>query len=363
MSTKFKERIDNLKDKIKLLNAQGLLITNLVNIRYLTGFSGSAAEILITLNKDYFFTDGRYIEYAKNNIKYFKLIETKEFLKTLFFILKKERIKKLLLEADDLTVEKKELLKDALTSEKIKLINTTSLVMSLRLHKQQEELQKIKQAISASITVFKEILDLIKVNTISEYDLALELEYKIKKKGLDVAFPPIVASGYNSCLPHAKPTQKKLCLNECLIIDFGIAVDGYNSDITRTLLIAPDKEKLRFFKALASTHQDILGYLKPGISVKSLYKFAQKRLLDYSYIKKAYIKHNLGHGIGLQVHEEPALSGKNNTKLNQGMVITIEPGIYIPNIGGFRIEDMVYIKEDKAEILTKDLPIIIDVTR
>ncbi len=355
-------KLDKIRKLILEKGADALLITNKYNLRYATNFSGSTALALITTDKAFFYTDFRYIEQASfETIPYgFEIVEIKkEYLKELSEHMKFLNIHKLLIENEDITLSYFEKLKKLFL--KVEFSNIDSSLTKLRMIKTEDEISTIKKAINIAELSFKELLQFVKPG-IKESELSNQLEYIMKLKGAsDKSFDIIIASGHRSAMPHGVASDKILEKNEFVKFDFGCYYKGYVSDITRTIFLGSDlteKHKEIYYTVLEA--QKIgLQNAKAGIKATDLDKIVRDFISSKGY--KDNFGHGLGHGIGLEIHESPSVSHKGDTILEENMVITIEPGIYIPGFGGVRIEDDVVIKKDSCEILStfsKELIII-----
>jgi Xaa-Pro aminopeptidase len=224
----------------------------------------------------------------------------------------------------------------------------------MRAVKEEVEIAKIKEALKISGDSFSKIKPLLREG-VSEVEIAATLEFEIRIGGGDgVGFPSIVASGSRTSLPHAKATHKRLKKGEPLIIDWGAIYDGYHSDLTRTLFIGKvDKEIMRIYKVVLEALEYGLSIIRPGILASELDQKVREFIKDRGF--GAYFGHNLGHGVGLDVHEAPEISSKNRCRLKEGMVFTVEPGVYIPGKGGVRIEEMVVVRKDGCEVLSEGI--------
>ena len=330
-------------------NIDCLFITNLNNIRYLSGFTGSSAFLLLTPKKKYFLTDFRYkiqSQYEVNK-KFTFIFYQKKIITEIVKLLKKTKIKKLGVEEDDINYH---MVKELIKKTKVKIVDCSEELSILRKFKSNNEVKQIKKALQCAENSFQQIEKYIKPG-ISEKDIAIELEYEIKKNGADdIAFPVIVASGKRSALPHANPTGKKLKEKEFVIIDFGAKLDGYHSDITYTLNLG-NKNKLlnKAYQVVKESVQLAQDLIKIGGKTdfvdREIHTFIQKSGFQEGLI------HGLGHGVGLDIHELPVLSRNKKDIFQEGMIFTIEPGIYLENIGGVRIEVMAYISKQGLKIL------------
>ncbi|MEW6618439.1 MAG: Xaa-Pro peptidase family protein [bacterium] len=347
------DRINKLQTILSKKKLDGLLVSNITNVQYLTGFTGSSADLLVTSQKIYFITDSRYLEQAQKEVhqgvEFIK--EEKGLVKTLKKLLPKQKLKNLGLETDYLTYTQYQKLVKELTF--VELVPTEGLVYKLRLIKEKDEIQKIKYACQIAEDAFKVLLPFINEG-MSEHDVAIELEYLIKKKGGEIAFETIVASGWRSSLPHGKPSHKKLKMGDFVIFDFGARFKGYNCDLTRTLILGkPSPRQKLVYQSVKNAQEKVLENLRAGVEFAEVDKIAREKIAENGL--KRFFGHNLGHGIGIEVHEIPHISSSNKTLMKSGMVVTIEPGIYIPNFGGVRIEDTVLITENGHKVLSDNV--------
>jgi Xaa-Pro aminopeptidase len=353
-------RLAKLKDKFYQKEVDAFLITNLINIRYLTGFTGSNALLLIDKRNQYFITDSRYLRQAEKEVSGFIIEEQKKSLvSTIKAFLDIKRCRILGVEGEDLSLERYQRLKNGLP--KIRIKSLKKMVEDLRIRKDEEEIKKIRFACKEIQKAILEVVKKIKEG-VTELEIASEIEYILKRKGLKVSFDTIVASGINSSFPHAKATKKKIKNNQFLLIDGGASFSGYNSDITRTLILGDgDKKKREILNLVKDALEYGVSLVSKGVGCLSLDKKVREYLDKKGFGK--YFIHNLGHGVGLEVHEDPIV-GRNiseDLKIEDNMVITIEPGIYIPNFGGVRIEHTILVKEKGCEIFTKDIPVEIEI--
>lgn len=345
-----KTKIDKIREKFDKFKIDAILITHLPNIRYLTGFSGSSAICIITKNDAFFLSDFRYKEQVKHQVKLFKkfiasgktsldLIQEKK----LF-----DKVKRVGFEADhtsfSLVLELKNKFK------KINFIPTENFIEEIAAIKTQDEVENIRRAIKISEKVFNEILNMIKPG-ISEIDIASEMTFLHRKFGAEKdAFDIIVASGWRSALPHGVATNKKIKKGELVLIDFGCVYNGYHSDITRTISIGKaSSEARKIYQIVLDAQTKAIENAKSGLKASQLDFIARNHIKRNGYGR--FFGHSLGHGIGTEIHTLPRISPRSNYILQNGNVITIEPGIYIPNFGGVRIEDDILINSN-AEVLT-----------
>ena len=328
---------------------EALLIVDLKNIRYLCGFTGSEGTLLLTRKGGVFFTDGRYSIQAKQEIKGLRIVIFKEKWKSVIKFIKELRIDSLGIESNCLTVDIYDSLKKNL--KKTTILSIKDSIRNLRIVKQKQETKYIEKASKIAYNAFLDIVSFIKPG-IKERDLAVELEYRMKKRGAeDCAFNTIVASGIRAALPHATPTNKRFNYGELVVIDFGAVHKGYCSDETVTVGIGKvNKELQRIYQIVKDAHDKTIDAIKPGKKAREIDNVARDWIKSKGYGR--FFTHATGHGLGLDVHEPPVISAKTEDVIEEGMVFTVEPGIYIPRIGGIRIEDVVLVTKEGAKILT-----------
>lgn len=352
-----KLRGELLKNKL-----DAVLISSIANIVYLVNYSGFSkdereAYLFITKNQQYILTDGRYSQAVKTLIPDFKLVEISHklsFEKALKSLTKKHKIRKIGFEGNDISfLEHKKLLQYFDDS------NHRSLDF-LRNIKSLEEISKIEKACKLGDKTFEHILKRIKLG-INEKELANEIEFFIKRHGGDISFPPIVAFGKNSATPHHQTSDKRLTTKDkFVLLDFGVKLNNYCSDMTRTVFFgSANAEFRRMYNTVLRAQQKAIDFLASSFnSLASANKSLKASQVDKAareyIISQGYksIPHSLGHGIGIQVHETPHLSPKSKDILKEGMVFSVEPGIYIENLGGVRIEDLVVLTKSGARLLT-----------
>ncbi|SHJ67393.1 Xaa-Pro aminopeptidase [Anaerobranca californiensis DSM 14826] len=346
------ERIKKLKGKLKEIGVDGLLITQPQNRYYLSSFTGSSGYLLITEGEDVFLTDFRYTEQANKEI-ISGITILQHGLNPLEDVLKEIKrlgVKVLGFEREYVTYSGYLGYKKAFEGIELKAVEPV--VEELRMVKDQEEIANMEKAIEIAGDAFAHILGFLKPG-ITEKDVALELEFFMKRKGASgLAFTTIVASGYRSSLPHGVALDKVLEKGDFVKIDFGCIFNNYCSDLTRTVVLgkATDEQKKIYYTVLEAQEAALAG-IKSGISGKDADWLAREIIYNKGYTEN--FGHGLGHGIGMVVHENPRLSPKAEDSLQVGNVVTVEPGIYIPNFGGVRIEDMVVITENGNRNLTK----------
>ena len=351
-----KEKLKIFRDKIKKENKEieGFLVTNLKNLNYLTGFDGEGSALIGVSGKNYLLTDSRYTEQAQKESPDFKILTDEPKKKNarilaLKKIIAKSKIKKIAFESNNLSYANFKKYSESFDS--IEFLATENIIEQIRMIKDKEEIIKMKKAAQITTESLKDVFEIIKPG-VRELDIASELAYTMRKKGAQKeAFETIVVSGERSSLPHGKPSEKKIDEGEFITIDMGANYQNYNSDLTRTIIMGKENKKQKeIFSIVLKAQKAALDFLKPGVKCKEVDSVARDIIAKKGYGK--YFGHGLGHGVGLDIHELPRVSFSDDTVLLPGMVVTIEPGIYLPEVGGVRIEDSVLITEAGYEILT-----------
>lgn len=339
------------KKKFLKSGIDGFLITDLINVRYLSGFTGSSGFIVITRKDAVFVTDFRYEEQAGAEVKGFQVrIQRGERASEIKKINRDYGIKRLGFEDHNVSFA----FFNKMRRIGIKLKALAGSVESLRLIKADDEMSCIRTAVRRAENAFRKLQPSIKPG-ITELKLALKFEELLKKEGCKkLPFEVIVASGLRSSLPHARPSNNIIKKGDLIVFDWGGECDGYYSDMTRTLLMKGGrdtaKEKELYYTVLEAQARAIKA-VKDGIKSSAVDKAARGYIKEKGYGER--FGHGTGHGVGLAVHEKPFVSWKSREIIGQGMVFTVEPGIYLPGFGGVRIEDMVAVRKNGAERLTK----------
>ncbi|MBI5663963.1 MAG: aminopeptidase P family protein [Nitrospirae bacterium] len=338
-----------LRRLLQKQKVEGILITDLTNVRYLTGFTGSSGFAVITKNQAIFITDFRYQEQVRSEVRGWSIkIEHTERSKEIKNICDVYKIRKLGFEDHNVTFGfYRKLLKN-----RVALKPLTNIVESLRIVKSPEELSYIKASIKRAEAAFRKLLPFINVG-VTERKLALKFEELLKLEGCKkLPFEVIVASGFRSALPHAKPTEKRLKKGDLLVLDWGGEYEGYYSDMTRTLLMRDSnisRQKELYYNVLEA-QQRAIEAVSSGIKASEIDAAAREYIGQKGYDE--FFGHGTGHGVGLEVHEKPIVSWRNKDIVSENMIFTVEPGIYLPGFGGVRIEDMVVVRKNRAEVLT-----------
>ncbi|PRO66703.1 M24 family metallopeptidase [Alkalicoccus urumqiensis] len=352
------KRVEAVRQKLQEENADALLVTSSVNRRYLTGFTGTAGAVLITAEAALFITDFRYTEQAAAQAEGFTIVEHKvPLVEEAAAQLKKLGISTLAFEKEHVTFAQYEAYKQAFEAE---LIPVSGMVEDLRLKKDAGEIDIIQQAVDIADRAFTHIQSYIQPG-VKEIDVATELEFFMRKQGAESSsFDIIVASGLRSAFPHGVASAKEIASGELVTLDFGAYFQGYCSDITRTVAVGEPSEKLRTIYETVQKAQEIgVQKIRPGMTGKEADALTRDYITEAGY--GSYFGHSTGHGMGMEVHEGPALSHRSDKKLEPGHVVTVEPGIYVAGTGGTRIEDDLLITEDGCRILsssTKELLIL-----
>ncbi len=344
-------RLRSLRRLLKRQGVEGLLITNLSNIRYLSGFTGSSALLLVLQDEAVLFTDFRYKEQVKEETENFCIrIIRKSLIEDVACSNSCKNLGTVGFEPANLTFASYSKLKELLP--KTEFVSCDSLVESLRARKDASELRRIRRAVAIADSAFEHVLGILKPG-VRELDLAAEIEYLFKLKGGTApSFPTIVASGTRSALPHARASRKRIRSGELVLFDMGTVHGGYCSDLTRTVVLGRAKSKQkRIYNLVLNAQKRAIASLRIGMKLSTLDGKARALIRDAGYGSK--FGHGLGHGVGLEVHELPRVFSKSKEVARQGMVFTIEPGVYLPGWGGVRIEDMVAITADGRQVLTQ----------
>ncbi|MCR5834276.1 MAG: Xaa-Pro peptidase family protein [Selenomonadaceae bacterium] len=357
MSFDFYGRLKNLRDKLEHDNLDAVIVSKEANVTYYSGFRGDSTVLIIGKNFKLLITDGRYTEQARQQAKDFALIEQNEGLyKKIADEIKILGCKKIGVEGLVMTISQHNYLRKNTDSVEFKLIELDT----LRQVKDSAEVEKIRRACEIADGAFEKILSVIKPG-ISELDIAADLEYFMRRLGSEKpSFTTIVASGWRGSLPHGTATDKIVQSGELVTMDFGATFEGYCSDITRTICVGhASDEQRKIYNAVLDAQLYGLEIISAGKSGSEIDSVVRQRLTDNGYGE--YFIHGLGHGVGLEIHEEPRLSRLSKCKnLRPNMIVTDEPGAYIEKFGGVRIEDTVLVTEDKAQPLTRSVKTLIE---
>lgn len=343
------EKLNKIRTAMQKENLDALLITSPINRRYMTGFTGTAGAVVITLEKAIFITDFRYTSQASEQAKGFEVVEHKQsIISEIRDQLLAAKVKRIGFEKDHVTFAMYEQYKSAIDGE---LVPVSNLVENLRLYKSADELKIMKKAAEIADQAYQHIQGFIKPG-VKEIEISNELEFFMRRQGADSSsFDTIVASGWRSALPHGVASEKEIQNGELVTLDYGALYQGYCSDTTRTVAVGEISDELKniYDIVLEAQLRGVKG-IKPGMTGKEADALTRDYISEKGY--GDHYGHSAGHGLGMEVHEAPALSRLSETTLQPGMVVTVEPGIYVPDVGGCRIEDDIIITENGNERLT-----------
>jgi Xaa-Pro aminopeptidase len=333
------------------LKIDALLVSAPPNVRYLSGFTGDNGLLLVALDSQTLFTDPRFtIQAAEECTCEVKTVTKTPLDQAALQTIRKRRWKRIGFEASRMLYETHRRLHESLPKG-VKLKPIGPVVEKLRMIKSSGEIARIRRSVLTNSEAFEKATRSIQLGA-RESAIAAELEYQMRRLGAEKpAFETIVAIGSRSALPHAQPTPRKLANDELLLIDMGACQDGYMSDMTRVLFLGRPSRRLRtMYNAVLKAQLAAIDAVRPGITAAHVDR-AARRVLELEGLGKEFV-HSTGHGLGLEIHEGPRLGRRDKTKLEPGMAITIEPGAYIRDFGGIRIEDTVLVTKNGCEVLT-----------
>ncbi len=340
-------RLDAARAQLVDRGLDALVLTHGPNIRWLTGFSGSAGAVLLTVDELHLLTDGRYeaqatVEAARVNAP-LRLTVTRD-------ILPEVNLGRVGFEANQLPVASYDRLQSRVSGE---LIDASGLVEVLRQTKDEAEIVRLERAAAIADEAFMAVWPLLAEGGVSENDVAAELEYRMRRGGADgLSFETIVASGPNGALPHARPSARQLEPGNLVVMDFGASVDGYGSDMTRTVAVggAVDAKSQWLHDSVRRAQAAGVAVVADGVPYGAINDTCRAVLAEDD-LERAFT-HGVGHGIGLEIHELPLRSSAQDCILRQDFVVTVEPGAYLAGFGGVRVEDSVVVERDGCRILT-----------
>lgn len=349
----YKGRLRRARQKLAESRLEAIVITHLSNIRYLAGFTGTAGVLVVSGSESVFFTDGRYRQQAREEVEGARirirpgksaLAAAGEWLGA------RNSYQRIGIEAAHLTVADRKLVARSLGGRR-KLVEAPPLLDELRMVKDSEEIPLMRAACRLGNELFKHLLQVIRPG-IRESEVAGEVEFAARKAGVDqMAFPTIVAAGARSALPHGRASAATIPARGFVVCDFGVILAGYCSDMTRTVHLGrPPVEARNLYEAVREAQQAALEAVKPGKSVGEVDQ-AARNLLQIRRLAK-FFTHSTGHGVGLEIHESPRIAAGLTEQLKPGMVITVEPGVYVPGKWGVRVEDTVLVTDSGCEVLT-----------
>ena len=347
MNDRLKQFIDQFAEQ----KIDAYLVTNDVNITYLTQFPAAESWLLVLSPQTFYITDSRYTLEAQQGLKDITVVEYKQsMIPKIFELMGQMNAKSLGFDDRQVTLAQfRNMEKHAPAN--IKLVPTADVTEKLRQIKEKWEVDLIRKALKLNHKAYAYLKKVVKPG-VTEKQVFAKLEAYVKKAGAGFSFPPIIASGPNSCYPHARVSDRKIKNNEPVLIDMGIDIQGYKSDLTRMFFlgkIPPLVKEVNDF--VAESQQRAIKKIRPGIPAADV-DYAARNFLEQHRLAK-YFGHSLGHGVGLEIHESPRISQNNLTILKEGMIFTVEPAVYIPNKFGIRIEDMVLVIAKGCEVLSR----------
>jgi Xaa-Pro aminopeptidase len=349
-------RLENLRGKLQDKGLDSLLVSTPENRRYLSGFTGSAGYLVISSDLAILATDFRYVEQAGNQCPDFQVVKTGSDWSWLLDLQREHRMKKLGFEGQHMTVATYRQLSEASQElpsvDKPDLISTSGMVEELRTVKDTDELALLQKAIDVADAAMQAISATLKVGD-TEKEVAWQLEKAMRDFGADsLSFDTIVAAGPNGAMPHHRPSDRPIALREPVVIDMGAMVGGYCSDITRTFCVGePDEMFRKVYDIVLGSQLAAIATVRAGMSGGEADELSRVVISEAGYGDN--FGHSLGHGVGMAVHEYPRVGPKSGHHLEEGMVFTVEPGIYLSGWGGVRIEDVVILDNSGAQVLSK----------
>ena len=351
-----KERLDRLAERLPEKELDAILISAPENRQYLSGFTGSAGYLFIAKGKAVLVTDSRYTEQATHQAPDFQVVQVRGGWDWLLELLKESGIQRLGFESQDMTVATYNRLLDALKEDddlvKVSLVAASGLAEEQRITKDIGELASLQRAIDASDRAMEAVCPTIREG-MTEREVAWRMEMAMREFGADgISFDTIVAAGPNGAMAHHMPSDQAISMGEPIVIDMGARVDGYCSDITRTVLVGePDDTFRKIYDIVLGAQLTAINTVRPGMTGEECDELSRGVIVEAGYGDN--FGHSLGHGVGLAVHENPRVAQKSTDTLQPAMVFTVEPGIYISGWGGVRIEDIVVLDEKGATPLSK----------
>lgn len=343
-----KERLNKVKAKLEILDIPALLISKKENQIYLSGFHSSNCYLIITKDKNYLLTDFRYFEAAGNLAPLYEPVLTgKE--DTLFTFLQEMKFEKLAIEEEIISLSFYKELRDAFKGE---IYSGDGIIEEIRIVKDEGELNSIAKAQSIADQCFSHILNYIRPG-LTELEVAVEIEMYLRKHGAErLSFDTICVSGIRTSLPHGEPSDKVLKKGEFITLDYGCVIDGYCSDMTRTIALnSVSQEQKDIYNLVLEAQITGCNAIKAGIPCFDADKIVRDIISEAGY--GSQFGHGTGHGVGLEIHEAPTLNPKSKDILKENMVVTIEPGIYLPGKFGVRIEDLAFVTPSSIINITK----------
>jgi Xaa-Pro aminopeptidase len=350
MKKQFGERCKKTREQLKARGLDAVLITNSADWYYLTGFTGDSGALIVSLKANTLITDGRFkVQAAEETAGVQVRLHKKGLYQEVGEVLKQQGLRRIGFSATQLTVAQWRMARKASGG---RWIAAHGLIESQRMIKEPGELAVMREAAILAGEVLEGVLRLIKPG-IREIEIGAEIDYQMRRKGASgPSFDSIVASGPRSAFPHAHPTDRKLRKNELVVLDLGVILHHYCSDITRTVYIGRAPKRIRhWYQGVQEAQQAAIESITAGVACGEV-DAAARRVLANAGLDK-YFVHSTGHGLGLEVHEDPRVARGQKHRLQPGNVITVEPGIYVAGVGGIRIEDDVLVTATGSEVLTR----------
>jgi len=353
----YKGRLKSVQTIFVRKSLDALLVTHLPNIRYLCGFTGTASALLILESGSVLFTDGRYSEQARAEVQGSRIVIARKAplaAAAEWSIENKSKVarkkpRRLGIESEHLTVAGRRQLASCLRPE-FQLRETRGVVEGLRMVKDADEIARLRAAAALGASLFNRALQMIRPG-VTENEVAAEMEYVARRSGAEqMSFPTIIAAGKRSALPHGRASQAVIPSRGFVVCDFGVILAGYCSDRTRTVHVGrPTGEARRMYEAVRAAQAAAMETIKGGVGVGDIDQAARKVLKTEGLV--SHFTHSTGHGVGLEIHEPPRIAAGQTETLRPGMVITVEPGVYVAGSGGVRIEDTVVVTEQGCDVL------------
>lgn len=343
-------RIENLVSEFSRCHLDAYLVTNDVNITYLTEYPSPESWLLVSSKKAFYITDARYSLEARKSLKGVNVKQcSKSFLGIFSNLVVSYKLKRIGFDTRHISLSTFKKIKKV-CPKGVKLISQDKCVEKFRQIKGKDEIAHIRECIQLNLLAYGYLRRIIKPG-FTEKEVLIRLERYVKSKGASFSFAPIIASGANSCFPHAQISDRKIRVNESVLVDMGIAFKGYKSDLTRMFFLGKISPHIHKVYEIVSTAQKrAIEKIRSNVAASEIDKEARNYLRENKLSK--YFVHSLGHGIGLEVHEDPLISEKNTHRLKEGMIFTVEPAVYIPGRFGIRVEDMVLVTKNGYEILS-----------
>lgn len=359
MKPPYRERLGRLRASLAEKKLDAVLVTDMKNVRYLTGFTGSSAYVLVSADKAFFLTDPRYDAQSREEVEGFRIRIFKKALEAIAESVAAIKPARVGFEAGSVSFENYSRLRKALGA-KSSLKPFPGGVSALRRVKDAFEIERIEESARLLDAGFAKAMKVVKPGAI-EAEAAFSIETFFRKKGAEsLAFDTIIASGARGALPHGKASAKKIKKGELVVVDMGALLGGYNSDETRTFVTGrPTAKQKEVYAVVKEAQAAAIESVRPGVKASDVDRAARSVIAKAGYGK--YFGHGTGHGVGLDIHEGPGLGPTSEDELEEGMVVTVEPGIYIPGWGGVRIEDMALVTKGSRRLLTstnRDLVIL-----